>query len=244
MRIAVSGTANCGKSTLVNNIVQVWSKYKTPSKTYRDLIKEKNLPHSSSTSIDTQWDILNFMLDQLQATNKNSNIVFDRCPLDNLAYTLWAHDNNKEGFTKEYVDKAIRLTRESMRHLDLILLLKYDPAIKIVEDNLRDTDEKFIKDIDDIFDALYIQYRQNYEADVFFPKDDSPGIIVLPTNPQQRIDMISDYITPEGEMYGDESSIFNPNNISELEALVQQQKAALEAEQAEKDLYKKFGVKR
>lgn len=244
MRIAVSGTACTGKSTLVNNIVQVWSNYKTPTKTYRDLIKEKNLPHSSSTSIDTQWDILNFMLDQLQATNKNSNIVFDRCPLDNLAYTLWAHDNNKEGFTKEYVDKAIRLTRESMRHLDLILLLKYDPAIKIVEDNLRDTDEKFIKDIDDIFDALYIQYRQNYEADVFFPKDDSPGIIVLPTNPQQRIDMISDYITPDGGMYGDESSIFNPNNISELEALVQQQKAALEAEQAEKDLYKKFNVKR
>ncbi len=242
MRIAVSGTACSGKSTLVKNILAVWSNYKTPSKTYRDLIKEKNLPHSSATSIDTQWDILNFMIDQLQETNKNSNIIFDRCPLDNLAYTLWAHDHEVEGFTKEYVDKAIRLTRESMRHLDIIFLLKYDPSIKIEEDDLRDTDVNYIKEIDEIFDALYIQYRQNYDADIFFPKDDSPGIIVLPTNPQKRIDMISDYLTPAGELYGDEHSIFNSENLSELETLVKQQKAALEAEEKEKELFKKFSI--
>ena len=242
MRIAVSGTANTGKSTLVKNILAVWPNYKTPSKTYRDVIKEKNLPHSSNTSIDTQWDILNFMLDQLQATNKNSNIVFDRCPLDNLAYTLWAHDHEVEGFTKEYVDKAIRLTRESMRHLDLILVLKYDPSIKIVDDNLRDTDETFIKEIDDIFDALYLQYRMNYEADIFYPKDDSPGVFVLPTDPQKRIDMISDYLTPTGELYSEEESIFNPEKMNELEALVKQQKAALEQEEAEKALFEKFGM--
>jgi len=242
MRIAVSGTACTGKSTLVKNILAVWPNYKTPSKTYRDLIKEKNLPHSSDTSIDTQWDILNFMLDQLQAVDKSANIVFDRCPLDNLAYTLWAHDKGIEGFTKEYVDKAIKLTKESMRHLDLILLLRYDTSIKIVDDELRDTDVTFIEEIDNIFDALYIQYRQNYEADIFFPKDDSPGILVLPTNPQQRIEMISDYLTPEGEMYGDDSSIFNPNNLSELETLVKQQKAALDQEEAQKALFEKFSI--
>ena len=244
MRIAISGTANCGKSTLVKNILAVWDNYKTPSKTYRDLIKEKELPHSSATSVDTQWDVLNFMIDQLQGTTTKSNIVFDRCPLDNLAYTLWAFDNNKEGFTMDYVNKAIKLTKEALRHLDVIFLLRYDPLIKVVEDGVRDTDVKFIQEIDDIFDAMYIQYRQNYDADVFFPKDDSPGVIVLPTNPQKRIDMISDYLTPEGEMYGDDASIFNPDNLKELEALVTQQKAALDAENAEKELYKKFSVKR
>lgn len=244
MRIAVSGTANTGKSTLVENILAVWPNYKTPSKTYRDLIKEKNLPHSSATSIDTQWDILNFMIDQLQNTTTKSNIVFDRCPLDNLAYTLWAHDKGIEGFTKEYVDKAVKLTKESMRHIDLILLLKYDPAIKIEEDDLRDTNIEYIKEIDDIFDALYLQYRINYDADVFFPKDDSPGIIVLPTGPKQRIEMLSEYITPEGDMYGDDASIFNPENLNELETLVRQQKAALEQEEAEKALFEKFSVKR
>ena len=67
MRIAFSGTANTGKTTIINNFLAVWSQYKTPEKTYRDIIKEKNLPHSSSTTTDTQWDILNFMIDQLQS---------------------------------------------------------------------------------------------------------------------------------------------------------------------------------
>jgi SET domain-containing protein len=43
-------------------------------------------------------------------------------------------------------------------------------------------------------------------------------------------------------MYGDEESIFSPENINELEGLVKQQQAAHEAEEKEKELKKKFGL--
>jgi predicted ATPase len=242
MRIAFSGTANTGKTTLINNFLTVWSQYSTPEKTYRDLITEKNLTHSSSTTTDTQWEILNFMIDQLQSYDKESKVVFDRCPLDNLAYTLWAYEKGIEGFDRKYVDKCITLTKESMRHIDIIFLLRYDPSIKIEKDGTRDADVTYIQEIDNIFNALFEQYKQNYEADIFFPKDDSPGIIELPTNLQRRVDIISEYITPTGELYGDEHSLFNPEKLDELEALVKQQKFALEAEQKEKELFKKFGL--
>lgn len=242
MRIAFSGTANTGKTTLIKNFLAVWPQYSTPEKSYRDLIKEKNLSHSSSTTVDTQWSILNHMIDQLQTYDKKSKIVFDRCPLDNLAYTLWAYDKGTEGFDKAYVDKCITLTKESMRHLDIIFLLEYDSTIKIQEDDLRDTNIEYIKEIDNIFKALFAQYEQNYDADIFFPKDDSPGIIILPTNPQRRVDIISEYINPEGDLYGDEHSLFNPEKLDELESLVRQQKLALEQEEKEKELFKKFGL--
>ena len=242
MRIAFSGTANTGKTTLIKNFLAVWSQYSTPEKTYRDVIKEKNLPHSSLTTTETQWEILNLMIDQLQSYDKKSKVVFDRCPLDNLAYTMWAHEKGIEGFDKEYVDKCITLTKESMRHIDIIFLLKYDDTIKIVDDGLRDVDIAFIKEVDNIFTALYEQYYQNPEADIFFPKHDSPGIIPLPTNPQRRIDIIAEYLDPQGDIYGDEHSLFNPEKLNEIEALVRQQKAALDQEQKEKELYKKFGL--
>ena len=243
MRIAISGTANTGKSTLVKNFLAVWSNYKTPEKTYRDLIKEKNLEHSSKTTTDTQWDILNFMIDQLQEHDKDSNVVFDRCPLDNLVYTLWAHNKEIEGFDKEYVDKCINLTKESMRHLDIIFLLRYDPSIKIVDDELREVNKEYIEEIDNIFNSLFLQYEQNCDADIFFPKDDSPGIIVLPTKPQQRIDTIAEYISPSGDIYGDEQSLFTPENLTAIETLMKQQQTALGKEEAEKELFKKFGIK-
>ena len=242
MRIAFSGTANTGKTTLIKNFLSVWSNYVTPEKTYRELIKEKDLKHSSSTTTDSQWDILNFMIDQLQSYDKKSKVVFDRCPLDNLVYTLWAHDRGIEGFDKKYVDKCITLTKESMRHLDIIFILEYDASIKIEEDGLRDTNIDYIKEIDNIFKALFAQYEQNYDADVFFPKDDSPAIIILPSNPQRRVDIICEYINADGEPYGDEHSLFNPEKLDELEALVRQQKAALEQETKEKELFSKFGM--
>ena len=242
MRIAFSGVQNSGKTTLVKNFLSVWDMFSTPEKTYRDIIKDKDLQHSSKCTKEGQWDILNFMVDQLQSYTKTDKVIFDRCPLDNLVYTLWAYDKNIEGFDKEFVDKCINITRESMKHLDIIFLLHYDPSIPIIDDGLRDTDIKYISEIDNIFTALVMQYEQNYDADIFFPKSDSPGVFELPSSLQRRIDIISEYINSEGKLYGEESSIFSPDNINELESLVRQQAAALEEEKKEKDLFRKFGL--
>jgi hypothetical protein len=182
------------------------------------------------------------MVDQLQSVDKKSKIVLDRCPLDNLVYTLWAFDKGIEGFDKEFVDKCVKITKESMRHIDIIFLLEYDKSIKIEDDGKRDIDPTYIDETNNIFKALFAQYEQNYDADIFFPKDDSPGIIVLPSDPQRRIDIIAEYLDTSGEIYGDEHSLFNPEKLDELEALVKHQKLVLEEEKEEKDLYKKFGL--
>lgn len=242
MRISISGTGNSGKSTLVKNFLHVWPQYTTPERTYRDVLTDEKLKHSSRTSTSTQWKILNFMVDQLQETDRKSKVVFDRCPLDNLAYTMWAHEKGIDGFDKKFVDRCINICKESMRSLDIIFLLQYDDSIKIVDDGVRDTNVEYIKEIDNIFMALFSQWEQNYDADIFFPKNDSPGVILLPTNSQQRIDIISQYLDPQGSLYSEEDSILNPNNINELEGLLKQQQAAMSAEEKEKELFKKFGL--
>ena len=243
MRIAISGTACTGKTTLLKNFLAVWDKYTTSEKTYRDVIAENNLPHSSETNTETQWAILNFMVDEMQKSDKDSMVIYDRCPLDNLAYTLWAFGKGVEGFDKQFVDKCIAITKESMRHLDIIFLLRYDPSIPIEDDGVRDTNKEYISEIDNIFGALYEQYRQNYDADIFFPVDDSPALIELPTSIQGRIDTIAEYVTADGGFYSEESSIFAPEKLDELEALVKQQSAALQQEKDEKELWNKFGIK-
>ena len=48
MRIAFSGTGNSGKTTLLKSFLYTWKNYSTPEKTYRDVIEEKDLQHSSN----------------------------------------------------------------------------------------------------------------------------------------------------------------------------------------------------
>ena len=242
MRIAFSGTGNSGKTTLLKSYLYTWKNYNTPEKTYRDVIEEKNLQHSSKTTTKTQEQILNFMIDQLQSSSKEDNVAYDRCPLDNIVYSMWCHDKGIKGFTKKFTTKQIALMREASRHLDIIFLCRFDEKQAIEDDGFRDTDKTFIEEIDNIFYSLYRQYTEYPEADIFFPKGDAPCIIELPNEAQERIDLIAEYVTPEGDMYGDEHSIFNTNNVDQLEDLVIQQKAALDQEEKEKELFKRFGI--
>ena len=242
MRIAFSGTGNSGKTTLLKSFIYTWDNYTTPKKTYRDVITEGKLQHSSETTTGTQEKILNFMIDQLQLNDKNDKIAYDRCPLDNIAYSMWCHDKGVTGFTKKFVTKQIALMKESMRRLDIIFLCRFDETKAIQEDGFRDTDVNFIKEVDNIFNSLYNQYSQNPEADIFFPAGDTPCILPLPNDQQQRIDLIAEYIAPEGDLISDEESILNPNNLNELETLVQQQQIALDEEDRQKELQRKFGL--
>ena len=200
---------------------------------------------SPKTTSKTQERILDFMLDQLQEYDKDSKVVYDRCPLDNIAYTMWCHDKNKKGFSKTFVSKQIQLMRESMRFLDIIFLCRYNEQSGQSTDNgnkLREKDTRFIKEIDNIFFSLYNQYMHNPEADIFFPKGDTPCIIILPDDQQGRIDLISEYVNTDGELFGEEESILNPDNIDKLEQLVKEQEKARDKEETEKELYKKFGL--
>ena len=242
MRIAFSGTGNSGKTTLLKSFIYTWDNYTTPEKTYRDVITEEKLEHSSKTTTVTQEKILNFMIDQLQLNDKDDKIAYDRCPLDNIAYSMWCHDKGIKGFTKKFVTKQIALMKESMRRLDIIFLCRFDPKQAVKDDGFRDTDVSFIKEVDNIFNSLYNQYVQNPEADIFFPSGDTPCILPLPDEPQQRIDLIAEYIATSGELIDDQESILNPNNLNELETLVNQQQIALDQEERQKELERKFGL--
>lgn len=243
MRIAISGAHNTGKTSLVNSFLYTWSNYETLKKTYRDVLEEKKLPHSSQTTTDTQTAILDYFLDELQQhSGLDEKILYDRCPIDTLVYTIWANDKGIEGFDNDFVKSQIKLVKESMKFLDIIFITKFDESQAIVDDGVRDTDLTYLREIDNIFESVFQQYFQNVHADVFFPKEDSPAVIKLPDSPQARIDLIAEYVAPDGEMFSDEESILNPDNLVELERLVSQQQRAHEAEEHDKELFKKFGL--
>jgi hypothetical protein len=242
MRIAISGTANTGKSTLIQHFLSTWSQYKTPSKSYRDILKENKLKHSTKSTVKTQFSILDFMVNQLKTYTKDDKVIYDRCPLDNLVYSLWCNEKGVEGFDSDFIEMTAYLTRESMRDLDIIFLLKYDEAIPIVDDGVREVDVNFIQEIDALFCAMHDQYANNIQLDKFFPKDDSPAIIELPTDMNERIYLISEYVDINGDLPGEEQSIFNPENLSILEKLVEQQKAALNRDNIERELFDKFSI--
>jgi predicted ATPase len=223
MRISISGPTNSGKTTLVEAFLKKWPMYKTPQKTYRDIIKDNNLLHSSATTEETQLSILDWMM--LEQKKHKDFILYDRCPLDNLVYTLYA--NSKDLISDEVCAASISLVRESLKNLDMIFILRYDPDIKIVDDGMRDTDLSFIKETDQIFGDLYQQYCDSLESDIFFPVNDSPAIIQIDGKTvDDRLWFIGEFIDYRGELIETTNSILDPSNNDLLEQMLNEQKNA------------------
>lgn len=220
MRIAFSGAACTGKSTTLNAFLKRWPTYKLPQPTYRSLIQENN--HSKKTDKKLQKAILDFMLNQQKQFTAHDKVVYDRCGLDNIVYTLWCHEKNKKGFNRQFVDGCIEVVRESMRHLDIIFLSTRDLMGPIEDNNNRETDPSFIMETDNIFKAIQTQLTTT--GSPFFPPNDSPALIELTGTTEERMEQISMYVTTDGDMYGEEQSLVNMDEIAKMERLLREQK--------------------
>lgn len=234
MRISLSGTSNTGKSTLYQSFLNKWPMYKTNKKTYRDVIVENDLSHSSNTNDETQLMILNWMMEELEKNKNEPYYIYDRCPWDNLVYTL--HGNSKGTISDETTAATISFVKESMKCLDIIFWLPHSDKIKVVDDGMRDTNITFIKEVDTIFEDLYKHYSNDLENDLFYPKEDSPAIIPIDDTfltVDDRLYFISEFIDKNGNLIetDPDSSILQPENIELMENMLEEQVKQLEQDQ-------------
>jgi predicted ATPase len=225
MRIAISGASNSGKSTLINSFLRRWPMYATPMKSYRDILKEHNLDHSTKTNEETQLLILDSMMKVQEGFKSTDNIIFDRCTWDNLAYTLVA--NSYEQVSDEVTAASISFVKESMKDIDIIFWLEYDSDIKVLDNGTRDTNTDYIKEVDGVFKQLYEHYSNDLETDIFYPKEDCPAIIpVEGKTVDDRIFYISQFIDDTGRLIEPDSSLFSEENLQILEQMLTDQTKA------------------
>tara|TARA_E500000318_G_C3532948_1_gene201393 strand:- start:64 stop:825 length:762 start_codon:yes stop_codon:yes gene_type:complete len=244
MRIAISGTANIGKSTLIKDFLQEWNMYGREVKTYRDVLNEKGLPHSKNTTKESQKAILDYMVETLKEFQKGDKVIFDRCPLDNLVYSMWAMSQEDSDIDEDFIDECIPIVRDALTNLDIIFFIpitKYN-KIDIEDDGFRETDKQYIKEIDSFFKVLQRHYHEHPQDNPFFPRDDSPALIEVFGSREERMGMIKLYIDAEGDLIGGDGSsdIFNPENLDVMEKLLESQGLAKKEEEEFKEQLEKI----
>lgn len=199
MRIAVSSTQCNGKSTFVQSFRNIWPMYKTPKKTYRDIIKEKNITLNRQGTQESQKIILDALIDQAIESASEEKVIHDRCVLDNLAYTLWLAEHGKITDEK-FIADSINLTRETIKMYDIILFLPISEKSPVYfeESENRDLDLKYRQEINNIFlgfESSYIDHEG-----IIFPLEDSPALIRIEGDEEhgEKTDIMRNYIDDDG----------------------------------------------
>ena len=213
MRLAISGTACQGKTTLLKSFIEKWDMYETPKVSYRSLLKPG--AHSKETSMENQWDILNHMIDSMETYDENSYVIYDRCPLDNLIYSMWAFHKGKGDITEAFIEKCIPIVKESMHFLDIIFFVPITNAAQsdIDDDGVRETDSEYIKEIDNLFKAMYTNWAKEDER--FFPKEERAAMVEVFGTTEERIRMLGFYLNDAGDVFGEEDSLVDTSVITD-----------------------------
>jgi len=208
-KIGIIGTQCVGKSTLIEDMMLQWPQLSRPEKTYRDLIKEKNLPINKNGTKESQQAILDFLCDEAMENYGKKKLIFDRTPLDNLVYSLWLYDKQITDIDEAFIDKTVTTVRHALKFYSVLFYLPLvaENDVTLTKKEQRDIDPEYRKEIDNLFSMLYKVWEQGNSR--FFDNGDCPPIIPIYGKPLERIAMLKMYITDKCEFYGEEDNLIN-----------------------------------
>ncbi len=181
MRIAVIGPQNTGKSTFIEDFMKEFSHYATPTETYRDVIESRSLLVNQKSSIESQKEIRDFMFGQIRQ-NKEYNIIFDRCMIDNFVYTYTQYEKGE--IPKWFVDETEAMMKDTLHLIDMYLFIPTAISVPLISDSTRD------------ITASYIDTVNHHFLKVLFDlaRKDHITIKVISGSRKERIDQVKKLI--------------------------------------------------
>lgn len=212
MRIAVIGTQCVGKTTFIDDFLKTWPMYKRGDTSYRELAKKNaKVTLNREGTEEGQQIIRDALVDDMMKYTSNDNVIFDRCILDNLVYSLWLYEK-KKNLSDMFMETSFHMCREAMKFIDVVfyipLLEKYPVKIVKDQDGQRDIDPVYREEIANIYKSVAKSYYDHKSA--VFAMDDSPALIEIFGTREERIAMTKLYINEEGQVYGDDQSLIVP----------------------------------
>lgn len=118
MRIAVSGTHCTGKSTLIDEFLRAHPEFTHEPEPYTVMVEDLGEDFAAEPCVEDFYRQLEFNIDRLQHYAPGERVIYERCPLDFLAY-IDALDPKKTSILQDQVSDAVQ-------NLDLIVYLPLD----------------------------------------------------------------------------------------------------------------------
>jgi hypothetical protein len=158
MRIAVSGTHSVGKSTLVADIRQQFGEFVHEEEPYRALrdfypIKFGKESTRYCNGIQCFYNISRVQ----QYGSSRDHVIFDRCPVDYLAYSIYTAHHRQTDLDTAFVESLVKPVRDSLRFLDVLVFVPVTRKhpIHLEDDGIRLVDKEYRWEVDRHFKRLY-----------------------------------------------------------------------------------------
>ena len=179
MRVAVSGSHSTGKSTLIAAFVDRRPEYVHEPEAYEALADEVALTSEGPTPEGLE-ELLRFTVSALAAHRPGACVVFERSPVDYLAYAAASRATWSPEVGAEFLRAQVPVVRDAVRHLDVIALVPVSGKGPIQA--RPGEDERFRRRVDDRLRRALID--DDYDL---FGGDGSPLVTELSPLPARQL---------------------------------------------------------
>jgi thymidylate kinase len=153
MKIAFIGSHGVGKTTLCFDLASTLKRQGLSVDIIKEVARLSPLPINRKTSLDAQtWILTTQIAEEIRSATQHQVVVCDRSVLDNYAYMVLACGRQR------WLE---RLINHWMKTYDL--LFKVPVSGEAAADGVRDTDDFFIRSIDQLVDGLLQEKRVPHE---------------------------------------------------------------------------------
>ena len=138
MRIAISGTHCCGKSTLIDAFLFAHTDFAHEPEPYAVLQEDYGECFAAEPAADDFYRQLEFNLERLRLYPHGQRVIYERCPGDFLAYLLALHDVRGNADALRLAEESLGRVADAMQFLDLIVFLPLQDGGIIVAPDAED----------------------------------------------------------------------------------------------------------
>jgi nicotinamide riboside kinase len=154
MKLAFIGTHGVGKTTLCYDVATLLKKRDVDVDMVKEVARLSPLPVNRKTSLEAQtWILTTQVAEEIRAAAHHPVVVCDRSVLDNYAYMALACGRQKP--VERFVDWW-------MKTYDLLFKVPF-AGIAPSADGFRDTDQFFMRAIDELVDRLLVEKKIRVE---------------------------------------------------------------------------------
>ena len=145
MRIAISGTHCCGKSTLIDEFLTTHSEFHHEPEAY-EALGDRGETFSAEPSADDFVRQLEYCVNRLNQFGPGEHVIVERCPADYIAYLLALEELGRDPIARQLKETSIKVARRGMQNLDIVVFLRpndrryeipddEDPVLRTTVDN-------------------------------------------------------------------------------------------------------------
>jgi len=182
MRVAVSGTHCSGKSTLVDEFLLAHPEFAHEPEPYIVLSEDYGEVFAARPLAEDFYRQLEFNVNRLHLYEAGDLVIFERCPVDFLAYMLALADLGRDAHAARVIESSLPVVIGALERLDLIVFLPLDTTFSSVASGEEDLELRSV--VDDRLVGLLRDDEQNLFV------SSHPQIVEVDGSTARRLQMV------------------------------------------------------